>query len=57
MIMIEHFVFFSFCRKNKVPILVKLLLSIDRSKGIALARTTVDIAAKFHKLRPDLIVG
>lgn len=49
--------FSSYCRKDGLPILVKLLLSIDRSKGIAVARTIVDIADKFHKLRPDLIVG
>jgi len=36
---------------------VKLLLSIDRSKGVAVAKTTVDIAISKFKSRPDCIVG
>jgi len=45
------------CREEKVPILVKLLPSIDRSKGLKIAQQVVDLTISFHQSRPDVIVG
>jgi len=45
------------CREEKVPILVKLLPSIDRSKGLEMAQQVTDLAIHYSHTRPDIIVG
>lgn len=45
------------CRKEEVPILVKLLLSIDRSKGVDIAKQIVDLAISLGRTRNDVVVG
>ena len=42
---------------EKLPILVKLLPSIDRSKGLEMAQQIVDLAISYSHSRPDVIVG
>ena len=49
--------YFSQCREEKVPILVKLLPSIDRSKGLEMAQQVTDLAIHYSHTRPDIIVG
>lgn len=45
------------CRKENVPILVKLLLSIDRSKGFDTAKKIVDLTISLGHTRNDVVVG
>ncbi|XP_057369753.1 adenosine deaminase-like protein isoform X1 [Daphnia carinata] len=45
------------CRKENVPILVKLLLSIDRSKGFDIAKQIVDLTISLGHTRNDVVVG
>lgn len=44
--------------KNSLPILVKLLLSVDRSKGLEFAKQVIDLTIDYgvHK-RSDVVVG
>ena len=48
---------FSQCREEKVPTLVKLLPSIDRSKGLEMAQQVADLAIRYNRSRPDIVVG
>lgn len=51
-------VFFpSDCRVSVPSILVKLLLSIDRSKELEIARKVVDLTILYGQRRSDVIVG
>lgn len=50
-------IYFSQCREEKVPILVKLLPSIDRSKGLEMAQKVVELTIRYNHSRPDIIVG
>ncbi len=36
---------------------MKLLLSIDRSKGLEIAQQVVEVTIQYAKQRPDLIIG
>ena len=49
--------FSSDCRKEKIPILVKLLLSIDRSRGVDVAKQIVDLTISLGHARNDVVVG
>lgn len=44
------------CR-HKIPILVKLLVSIDRSRGIETAHEIVNLAVNYASRRSDVVVG
>lgn len=48
---------FSDCRERGVPILVKVLASVDRSKGLDAATENVRLASLFRSRRPDVVVG
>ena len=48
---------YSQCRTEEVPIVVKLLPSIDRSRGLDVARQVVDLTLSYALLRPDIVVG
>ncbi|XP_046635221.1 adenosine deaminase-like protein [Daphnia pulicaria] len=45
------------CRKEEVPILVKLLLSIDRSRGVEIAKKIVDLTISLGHARKDVVIG
>lgn len=45
------------CNQKKLPIQVKLLLSIDRSQGLDFARRVVELTIDYGQKRNDVIVG
>lgn len=42
---------------NQYPIMVKLILSIDRSHSLQTSQEALDLIVEMHKKHPDIIVG
>lgn len=55
--MISFKPFISECKIKGLPVLVKLLVSIDRSQGLSKAESVVNLAIALKDERPDVVVG
>ena len=45
------------CASEKLDIVVRLLLAIDRRNSVEVARKTIDLAVKYAKLSNGIVVG
>ena len=52
-----YYSMFSQCKSENIPIIVKLLPSIDRSRGLTVAERIVDLTLRYAQKRPDVVVG